>query len=104
MTAMHKLVIPRVETAVRSITGLRRHGSFSDVQNPDRGDFLGNAGNTPLMPASRQLDLNANQNKNDETRNEEDCEDGDFPALRLSYDRRALTHNNFRVLSLVSHA
>ena len=37
-TAMDKMVIPRVQTAVRLITGLTGHGSISDVQNPDRTD------------------------------------------------------------------
>ena len=85
LTAMDKMVIPRVETAVRSITGSTGHGPISDVQNSDRRDFIGNAGNTPLMSAFSRSDLNTNQNRYDETRSEEDFEDGDFPALRSSY-------------------
>ena len=46
------------------------------------------------MSASSRLDLNINQDKNDETRNEENFEDGDFPALRPSYDRRAQAHHS----------
>ena len=35
-----------------------------------------------------------NQNRNDVTRNEEDFEDDDFPALRPNYDQRVPTHHN----------
>ena len=52
LTAMDKVVLPRVEMAVTSITGSSGHRPNSEVQNPDRRDFLGNAGNTPLMSAS----------------------------------------------------
>ena len=93
-TAMDKLVIPRVEMAVTSITGSSGHGRNSEVQNPDRGNFLGSAGNTPLMSASSPLDLNTNQDRNVETRNEENFEDGDFSVLRPNYDRRAHTHRS----------
>ena len=54
------------------------------------GNFSGNARNTPLMSASSRLHLNTNQDRNDETRNEENFKDGDFPALRPNCDRRAL--------------
>ena len=70
LTAMDKVVIPTVEMIVKSITGSSGHGTNSEVQNPDRKGFLGNAGNTPLMSASSRLDLYTNQDKNDETRNE----------------------------------
>ena len=40
------------------------------------------------MSASSRLDLNKNQDRNDETRNEKNFEDGDFPALRRIYYRR----------------
>ena len=43
------------------------------------------------MSASSRLDLDTNQNRNDENLNEEAFEDGDFPALRLSCDRRVPT-------------
>ena len=49
-------------------------------------DFLGNAGNTPLMLASSWLDLNANRGRKYETRTEKNIEDGDFLALRPNYD------------------
>ena len=48
-TAMDKVVIPRVEMAVRSITGSSGHGPNFVVQNPDRRNFTGNTENTPLM-------------------------------------------------------
>ena len=95
LTAMNKIVIPRVEMAVRWITDWSRYGHNSEVQNPNRTDFLGNAGNTPLMSVSIRLDLNTNQDRNGETRNEEKFEDGEFPALRSSYDRRTQTHHSW---------
>ena len=48
LTAMDKVVITRSEMAVKSITDSLVHGPSSEVQNPDRRDFLGNAGNTTL--------------------------------------------------------
>ena len=47
-TAMDTVVIPRVDMALKSITGSSGHGPNSEVQNPDRRDFLEDAGNTPL--------------------------------------------------------
>ena len=41
------------------------------------------------MSASSRLDLDNELDSNDETRNNEDFEDGDFPALKPYYDRRA---------------
>ena len=41
------------------------------------------------MSASNRLDLNIDQDRNDETRNVENFKDGDYPALRPKYDRRA---------------
>ena len=92
-TAMDNVVIPRIEMALRSITGLSGHGPNSEIQNPDRRDFLGNAGTTSLMSASSRLDWNTNQDRNDETRYEENFEDGDFPALRPNFDRQTHTHH-----------
>ena len=92
LTAIDKVVIPRVEMAVKSITGLSGHGPHRDVQNPDRREFLGNAGNTPVKSASNRLHLNTSHDRNDETRNEENFEDGDFLALRPNYDRRGQAH------------
>ena len=91
LTAMDKKIIPRAERPVKSITGSSRHGPKSEVQNLDRKDLIGISGNTPLMSASSRLDLN----RTNETRIEEKFEDGDFPALRPSYDRRAQTNHNW---------
>ena len=52
LTAMNNVLIPRVEMAVRSITGSSRNGPNSIVRNPDRWDFAGNTENTPLGSAS----------------------------------------------------
>ena len=93
LTAVDKMVIPRVETAVRLTTGSTGRGLIRDVQNPDRRYFWANVGIPSLRSASSQLDVNTNQNRNDETRNEEDFEDGDFLAFRPSYDRTAPTHH-----------
>ena len=48
LTDIYKLVITRVEMAVKSITGCTGHGTHSEVQNPDRKDFLGNIRNSCL--------------------------------------------------------
>ena len=78
-TAMDKVIIPRVEMAVRSITGSSGRGHNSVVKNPNRGDFTRNTENTPLISASsRRLDINVNQNRFDETR------DRGFRGWRLS--------------------
>ena len=42
LTAMGNVVIPRVEVAVRSITGSSGQGPSGVVQNADRTDFTGN--------------------------------------------------------------
>ena len=93
LTAMDNVVFPRVEMAVTSITGSSGQGPSNVVQNPDRRDFTGNTENTPTMAASGRLDLNVNQDRNDETRNVENFEDGEFPAWRPNYDRRANAHH-----------
>ena len=94
LTAIDKVVIPRVEMAVRSITGSSRHGPNSVVQNSDRKDFTGNTENTPLMSTSSRLDLNIDYGRIDETRHVENFEDGDFSALKHNYDRRVHAHHN----------
>ena len=94
LTAMDGMVIPRVEMAVRSITGSSGHGPNNEVLYPDRRGFLRTAGNTPLMSASNRLNLNKNQDRIYETRNEENFEDGHFPALRSNCDRRGQAHHN----------
>ena len=71
LTAMDKISIPRVEIAVRSITGSSGHGPNNVVQKPDWRDFTENTENTPLMSASSRLDLNIDQEGIDETRDVE---------------------------------
>ena len=44
------------------------------------------------MSASGRLDLDNELNRNDETHNDVDFEDGDFPALKLNYDRKEHAH------------
>ena len=100
LTAMDKVVISRVKMAVSSITGSSRHGPNSEFQNPDRQDNLGNTGNTPLVPTSSRLDLNTTQNRNDETRNEENSEDGNIPALRSNYDWKAYARQSISYVSI----
>ena len=80
LTAIKNVVILRVEMAVKSITGSSGHGTKSQVQKIDRGDFLRNIRNTPVMSASSRLNLDNELNMNDETPNLEDFEDGDSPA------------------------
>ena len=55
LTTTDNVVIPRVEMAVKSITGSTGHRMNNDVQNPDRRDLLGNIRNTPFMSASGRL-------------------------------------------------
>ena len=93
LTAIDNVVIPRVQMAVKSITGSRGHGTNNEVQNPDRGDFSGNIRNTPLTWASSRLDLDNELKRNDETRSNEDFEDGDFSAFIPNFDRRAHAHH-----------
>ena len=52
LTAIDNVVIPRVEMAVKSITGSTGHGTNCEVQNPDRRYFFGNFRKAPLMSAS----------------------------------------------------
>ena len=77
LTAMDKMITPRIEMTVKSITGSTGHETNSEVQNPDRRDFLGNLTSTLLMSASSRLNLDNELNRNDETRNDVDFEDGD---------------------------
>ena len=102
LTTLNDVVIPRVEMAVRSITGSSRNGPNSIDQKPDRRDFTGNSENTPLRSTSSRLDLNIDQHIIDETRDIDNFEDGDFPATRLNYDRRAHAHHSCSYRVLVS--
>ena len=88
LTTMDNVVIPRVEMALRSITEPSEQGPNSVVQNPDWRDF------TPRSSVSSRLDLSIDQDRNDETCNDNNFEDGDFPTLNPIYDWRAHTHHN----------
>ena len=46
------------------------------------------------MSASSRIDLHVSQDKNDKTRNVENFQDGNFPALRPNYDRHMVTGHN----------
>ena len=81
LTAIVNLVIARVEMAVKSITDSTGLGTSSEFQKTDRRYFLGKKVNNPLMSASGWLDLDNELNRNDETRNDEEFKDGDFPAI-----------------------
>ena len=78
---------------MRLIAGSTGSGPIGDVQNHDRRDFIANSSTTPLMSVYSRLDLNTTENRIVETSNEEDFEDGHFPASRPSYDRRIHTHH-----------
>ena len=95
LTAIDNVVIPRVEMVVKSISDPAGQGTGSEVQNPDRRDFVGNIKNTPLMSASSHLDLDNELNRNDEIRNAVDFEDSDFAALKSNYDRREHAHHSY---------
>ena len=56
-------------------------GPNSMVQNLDQRDFSENTKNTSLISASSWVDSNIDQDRNDETRNVENFEDGDFPGV-----------------------
>ena len=78
--------------------GSSGNGPNSIVQNPHRRDFTGNTEKTPVGAASSRLDLNIDQDIKDETRDIDNSEDGDFPATRLDYDRRAHAHHTLSFL------
>ena len=94
LTAIKKVLIPRVEMAVGSTTGASRNGRNSLVQGCDRRDFTGNTENTPLRSASSRLDLNIEQDEVDETRDIDNSGDANLPATRINYDRRAHAHQS----------
>ena len=97
LTAMDNEVFQRVEKAVRLITGSSGQRPSSLVQNPDWRDFTGNTENVPLMSAASRIDLNVEQDGNDENRKVENFEGGEFPAVRLSFGRRARAHYSIYV-------
>ena len=69
LAATYNVVTPRVELAVRSITGSSQQGPSSVVQNPGRIDFMGSTENTPPMPVSSRLDSKVDQDRYDVTLN-----------------------------------
>ena len=89
--------------AVRLIRESSTRGPNSVVQHPDQRDFTDNAESSPLMSAFSRLDLNLDQDRIGETRNVEIFEDGDFPALRPSYDRQVQTHHIFLRFSQIDN-
>ena len=91
---MNNVVRPRAEMAVRLITVSSERGPKSEVRNSDLRDFSRNMENVPLLTASSRTDLIINQDRNDETRNSKNSEDGDFPAVNFNYDRKTQTHHN----------
>ena len=93
LTAMNNLVMPRIEMAVRSITELSGRGRNSVVQKPWSEGFFREYGKD--FSHIGWVGLNIDQNRNDETRSVENFEDGNFPALRLNYDRQAHSHHNW---------
>ena len=98
LTAINDVVIPQVEMTVRPITRTPGNGPNSIVQNPDQRDFTKNTKNTPLRLASSRLDLIIDRDIIDETRDIDDFQDGDLPATRLNYDRRAHAHHSHLLL------
>ena len=94
LTAMDNVVTPPVELAVRSITASSGHGTNSALQNQDRRDSIGNTENTPLKSVFSQLELNIDQDRIDETHDNKNSEDGDFPALILNYDWQVYAHRS----------
>ena len=50
------------------------------------------------MSASSRLDLDNELNRNGETRNDVDFEDGNFLALKPNYDQREHTHHKYYLL------
>ena len=55
--------------------------------------FLGDNGNIPFKSVSSRLDLDNKLDGNVETSVDEDFEDGEFPALKPHYNRRAHAHH-----------
>ena len=86
ITAMNYVVIPRVEMAVRSITGASGNEPSNIFQKPDRSDFAGNTKTTPLKSASSRLDSKIEQDEVDDTHDFGNSEDDDFPATTFDHD------------------
>ena len=73
-------MMPRLEMAVRSVTESSEWGPNSVVQNPTRETSQG-AQRTLRSCRPLAEDLKIDQDRNVETRNVENFEEGDFPAL-----------------------
>ena len=93
LTAMNTMLILRVEIALKLITSSSGRGLITRVENSDRKDFTVNTESTPLRSASSRLYLIIEQDVVDETGDNDNPEDGDFPATRPIYDRRAHAHH-----------
>ena len=103
LTAIDSVVIPRVEMAVGSITRYSGHVPSSVHGYPVQRNFSWNMEDTPLLMAFSRADLNINCSGNDETRNNETIEDGNFPALNSSYNRQARTHHTHRKILIATN-
>ena len=86
LTAKDLVVTPKFEKTARSNSGSSSRRTNSVVYKYDQRDNSDNAEDSPLMPASRRLDLNIDQETNIETHNIENFEYSIFPASRLSCD------------------
>ena len=93
LTAIDRVIIPKIEMAMKSITGSAGRGRSSEVHKSDRRNFLENIRNNPFTSASSRLDLDNELVRNDETRNDVDFKDGDFPALKPNNGWREHAHH-----------
>ena len=78
LSAIDKVMTPKIEMAVRSTTRLSGHGLSSLNQNHDLMDFSENMEKTPLMTAFSSTDLFINQGRKHETHNLENQENDEF--------------------------
>ena len=77
LTAIEKLVIPRVELAMKSANASSGRTVDSNVLEPDQRDFLGNIEGLQMTASSRIISR-TDLNKIDETRGEITAEGGDL--------------------------
>ena len=73
------VVIPRVEMAVRLITGSSGNEPNSIVKNPDRRDLMENSEKTPLRLAWSRLELKSDQDLINEHRDIDNSMHGESP-------------------------
>ena len=104
LTTMNKMIIPQVEMAVRSILGSLGTGPNSKLQNFDRRDFRGNTEIIPLSSTSSRFDLSTEQDETYETRDIDNCREGNFPATRHNYDRKAHAHHRNIIVFTLSQS